>query len=162
MNSLLFSLYLTHYFVHYLRINLADKMSLLLYWVTNHQYAFLALEHVYTVNLICNYDIKFWVKHVQAPCNDSKSEVFLCSMMNSCWKNMQFIGKLKYSIPSYLSNNNCFYARNREKNQCKVYPILTAVTSHANAVSASNYRSRGTFALACLSTQSKSNFGWRA
>ena len=30
----LFSLYFTHYFAHYLRINLADKMSLLLYWVT--------------------------------------------------------------------------------------------------------------------------------
>ena len=31
---LLFSLYFTQYFVHYLRMNLADKMSLLLYWVT--------------------------------------------------------------------------------------------------------------------------------
>ena len=31
---LLFSLYITHYFAHYLRINLADKMFLLLYWAT--------------------------------------------------------------------------------------------------------------------------------
>ena len=34
LNFLLFSLYFTHCFVHYLRINLADKMYLLLYWVT--------------------------------------------------------------------------------------------------------------------------------
>ena len=34
MNFLLFSFYFTHCFVNYLRINLADKMSLLLYWVT--------------------------------------------------------------------------------------------------------------------------------
>ena len=34
MNFLLFSLYFTHCFAHYLRINLADKISLLLYWVT--------------------------------------------------------------------------------------------------------------------------------
>ena len=34
VNFLLFSLYFTHCFTHYLRINLADKMSLLLYWVT--------------------------------------------------------------------------------------------------------------------------------
>ena len=34
VNFLLFSLYFTHCFAHYLRINLADKMSLLLYWVT--------------------------------------------------------------------------------------------------------------------------------
>ena len=34
LNFLLFSLYFTHCFAHYLRINLADKMSLLLYWVT--------------------------------------------------------------------------------------------------------------------------------
>ena len=34
MYFLLFYLYITHYFVHYLRINLADKMYLLLYWVT--------------------------------------------------------------------------------------------------------------------------------
>ena len=33
-NFLLFSLYFTHCFVHYLRINLVDKMYLLLYWVT--------------------------------------------------------------------------------------------------------------------------------
>ena len=32
--SLLFNLYFTHYFVNYLRINLADKMYILLYWVT--------------------------------------------------------------------------------------------------------------------------------
>ena len=30
----LYSLYFEHYFVHYLRIDLADKMYLLLYWVT--------------------------------------------------------------------------------------------------------------------------------
>ena len=35
MNFLLFSLYFTHCFAHYLRINLSDNMSLLLYWVTN-------------------------------------------------------------------------------------------------------------------------------
>ena len=34
INFLLFSLYFTHHFVHCLRINLADKMYLLLYWVT--------------------------------------------------------------------------------------------------------------------------------
>ena len=34
VNFLLFSLYFTHCFAHYLRINLAYKMSLLLYWVT--------------------------------------------------------------------------------------------------------------------------------
>ena len=34
VNFLLFSLYFTNCFVEYLRINLADKMSLLLYWVT--------------------------------------------------------------------------------------------------------------------------------
>ena len=34
VNFLLFSLYFTHCFAHYLRINLADIMSLLLYWVT--------------------------------------------------------------------------------------------------------------------------------
>ena len=34
VNFLLFSLYLTHSFAHYLRINLADFMSLLLCWVT--------------------------------------------------------------------------------------------------------------------------------
>ena len=34
VNFLLFSLYFTHSFAHYLRINLADKMSLLLYLVT--------------------------------------------------------------------------------------------------------------------------------
>ena len=32
---LFFSLYFAQYFVNYLRINLADKMSLSLYWVTN-------------------------------------------------------------------------------------------------------------------------------
>ena len=32
--SLLFYLHFAHHFVHYLRINLPDKMSLLLYWVT--------------------------------------------------------------------------------------------------------------------------------
>ena len=35
MNFLLFSLYFTHCFAHYLKINLADKIYLLLYWVTN-------------------------------------------------------------------------------------------------------------------------------
>ena len=32
VNCLLFSLYFTHCFVHYFRINLSDKMYLLLYW----------------------------------------------------------------------------------------------------------------------------------
>ena len=34
VNFFLFPLYFTHCLVHYLRINLADKMYLLLYWVT--------------------------------------------------------------------------------------------------------------------------------
>ena len=35
VHFLLFYLYFVHYFVHYLRINLADKIDLLLYCVTN-------------------------------------------------------------------------------------------------------------------------------
>ena len=40
LNFLLFSLYFAHCFVHYLRINLADKMYLLLYWVGHYWVTF--------------------------------------------------------------------------------------------------------------------------
>ena len=38
VNFHLFSLYFTHCFAHYLRINLADIMSLLLYWVMTYMH----------------------------------------------------------------------------------------------------------------------------
>ena len=42
VNFFLFSLYFTHCFAHYLRLNLADKMYLLLYWVTYQQVQYIS------------------------------------------------------------------------------------------------------------------------
>ena len=48
---LLFSLYFAIYFGHYLRMNLADKMYLLLYWVTYSQLGaifYIEINYVYS------------------------------------------------------------------------------------------------------------------
>ena len=61
---LLFSLYFAHYFGHYLRINLADKMYLLLYWVTFSHWLWKML--IYTVIFPDGGKTKWQLWHVMA------------------------------------------------------------------------------------------------
>ena len=66
MYFLSFSLYFTHYYVHYLRINLADKMYLLLYWVTYEVHTWKILKNLRTARILCNMIPEFHISIIMA------------------------------------------------------------------------------------------------